>query len=676
MKKFYCFCNPILLLFILLGFSSQAQQKAIDSTLDIVNKHPLEDSFRLDALIHLSWLYQTSNLGSSEDYAKKALALSDKLNDDSLTCASLSQLGSVYTWERKTTEALSIYFRLQETAKKINSSRWLRAAYLGIGYVYEMENEWGKALSYTLQALPIAENSPDPYDEAGVYNHLGAEYLGLHNDQTAEEYLRKAAALYKKDNNLDQLGDCEISLAKVFVNRKNYDSAKYYFNSAINLFASLDEPYQIADVYQHMGDMFVARGLYEQAKDAYNKTILMLNKNDVSEADYALAVIGLGTVAWAEKKYDSASKIFHTEFEKVKAAGIIEPQLQCLAYMSRVDSALGNYKEALEHMQSYMQLYENFYSEEKTKATQRMLVEFDVQSKEKENEQLKEKNNLQHDRMVIFVVSIIALVIAATMLALLYKQKTDALSSVKELQQKTEEKHKELEVIDAVKDKLISMIAHDVRSPLTSLQNTLYLTREKILSEEEFRDLSFILDSDIRHVISMLDNTLLWAREQIQAIQVNKAPFDLHEVTEDVIALYHQSIFDKKLEVKNHVQPSTVVNSDKEIIHTALRNLLSNAIKFTPSGTCIELNAMRSNGSWMVTVKDEGVGMSSDVLEKISRKEFVSTRGTNNEKGTGLGLMFSNDLLAKLGEKLYIESEIGKGTAITFSIKANEAHAS
>jgi len=602
--------------------------------------------------------------------------LADKLNNDILTCSALSQLGSVYTWERKTTEALSIYFRQQETAKKINALHWLQLAYLGIGYVYEMENEWGKALSYALQALPIAENSPDPYDEAGVYNHLGAEYLGLQNDKIAESYLRKAAALFEQDDNLDQLGDCEISLAKVFVRRKNYDSAKHYFNDAIVLFTTLDEPYQIADVYQHMGDMYIERGMYSQAKEAYIKTILFLNKNDVSEADYALAAIGLGTVAWAEKKYDSASKIFHTEFAKVKAAKIIEPQLQCLTYMARVDSALGNYKEALEHMQTYTQLYDNFYSEEKTKATQRMLVEFDVQSKEKENEQLKVKNNLQHDRMVIFVVSIIALVIAATLLALLYKQKTDALRSVKELQYKTEEKHKELEVIDAVKDKLISMIAHDVRSPLTSLQNTLYLTREKILSQEEFRDLSLILDSDIRHVISMLDNTLLWAREQIQAIRVNKAPFDLHEVTEDVIALYHQSIFDKKLEVKNHVKPSTVVDSDKEIIHTALRNLLSNAIKFTPSGTRIELNAVRSNGSWMVSVKDEGVGMSPDVLEKIHRKEFVSTRGTNNEKGTGLGLMFSNDLLAKLGEKLYIDSESGKGTAITFSIKVNEAHAS
>jgi signal transduction histidine kinase len=108
--------------------------------------------------------------------------------------------------------------------------------------------------------------------------------------------------------------------------------------------------------------------------------------------------------------------------------------------------------------------------------------------------------------------------------------------------------------------------------------------------------------------------------------------------------------------------------SDKEIIHITLRNLLSNAIKFTPTGKEIELRAERSNGSILVTVKDEGAGISKDVLNKINQKEFVSTRGTNNEKGTGLGLMFSHDLLIKLGEQFYIQTEQGKGTSVTFSI--------
>jgi signal transduction histidine kinase len=327
-------------------------------------------------------------------------------------------------------------------------------------------------------------------------------------------------------------------------------------------------------------------------------------------------------------------------------------------------------------MQNYAVLYDGFYSQEKTRSTQRLLIELDVQQKEKENEQLKMENSLQQQHMAIFAVAGIALLIAGAFLALLYKQKTEALNSVKQMQQKTEAQKNELAIINTVKDKLISMIAHDVRSPLTSLQNTLHLTRQKILNEEEFDKLSLILDNDIRHLVSMLDNTLLWAREQIHVLKVNKIPFDLHSLAEDVLELYHQPIQDKYLSVKNNIPPSTEVISDKEIIHTALRNFISNAIKFTPLGTSIEINAEQKNGAMYITVKDEGVGISKEILNKINRKEFVSTRGTNNEKGTGLGLMFTEDLISKLGEELYIETQAGKGTAITFTIHKQDTTAS
>jgi signal transduction histidine kinase len=676
MKKIYrIFQYPakaILLLYLyFISFAAYTQKKAIDSTLNILNQHMTEDSVRVNALIHLSYLYQTSNLKNSEYYAKEALQVSNKINNDLLICAALSQLGSVYTWERKP-EALTTYFHQEEIAQKINSGYWLQDAYLGIGYVYELENEWGKALSYSLRALHIAEQSSEPSGLASVYNHLGSEYIGLNNDKLAENFLRKAALLFKQVNNLDQLGDCEISLANVFAVRGNYDSAVYHFNYALSLFTNLDEPYQIADVYQQMGDMYLKRKMYKQAKEYFVKTIINYKKNDVSEADYALAVLGLGIVAWGEKNYATASKIFHEEFVKIKKAGIAEPQLKYLIYMAKTDSAMGNYKEAFEHMQNYTLLYDSLYGEEKTRATQRMLVEFDVQQKEKENEQLKQQNNLQQQHMAIFAVTGVALLIAGIFLALLYKQKTAALISVKELQYATEVKKNELTVINTVKDKLISMIAHDVRAPLTSLQNTLCLTREKILNAEEFDRLSATLEHNIRHLVTMLDNTLLWAKEQIQTLKVNKVSFDLYLVVEDVKVLYNHSIEDKNLKVQNLIQPSTEVFSDKEIVHTVLRNLLSNAIKFTKSGAQIEIKAEQKNGEMLVTVKDEGTGIPTDVLDKIRKKEFISTRGTRNEKGTGLGLMFSFDLLSKMGERLYIQSEQGKGTTIEFSIQAQE----
>jgi two-component system, sensor histidine kinase and response regulator len=645
-----------------------SQKRGIDSIAKLLQKHIEEDSAKVDLMVKLSAYYQAANLSQAEFYASDALKVAENLNDDHLICSALSQLGSVYSWQRFSAKALDTYFRERGIALKSKDEFWLQDAYLGVAYVYELENEWDKALNYTMKALPYAEKSDDPFVKAFAYINLGSEYLGLKNNVKAEYYLRLASQLFLDNDYIDQYANSEISLAKVFVATKNYDSAKLHFNHADSIFSLLDEPYQVADVCQQIGDMYVQMANYELAEEYYKRTIQNYNKNDIAEADYALAVMGLGVVAFSEKKYDIASRIFHEEFSKVKAANIIEQQLNYLRYMARVDSASGNFAEAFSHMQEYIVLDEKFNSEAKANAAQRMIIEFDVQKKEKENEQLKIQNNLQKQRVIIFGVMGSILLVVGIFLASMYRQKTIVLTSLKEQQVTTEAKNKELAVINAIRDKLISMIAHDVRAPLTSLQNTLYLTREKIINEEEFAHLSQILDNDIRHLISMLDNTLLWAREQIHVLNVDKVKFKLHELSEDVLGLYNQSVKDKELVVKNEIPPDLVVTSDREIIHTVFRNMLSNAIKFTPPGKQISLHAYQMPGEVMVHISDEGYGISYGILEKISKKEFISTRGTNNEKGTGLGLMFSYDLLAKLNESLTIKTEPGEGTTVIFSI--------
>ncbi|QEC68685.1 hypothetical protein FRZ67_15735 [Panacibacter ginsenosidivorans] len=649
-----------------------AQQKAIDSIAALLQQHTTEDSVKVDLLKTLSSYYQAVNLSKSEYYALQALQTAEKIKDNNAICQSLSQLGSVYSWQRASAKALNTYFREREIAIKMKDEYWQQDANLGIGYVYELENDWDKALTYTMKALPYAEKSDEPFVKAFAYTNLGSEYLGVKNIDKAEYYLKLASKLYFDNDYIDQYANNEINLAKVFVATKQYDSAKFHFNNADSIFTILDEPYQVADVCQQIGDMYVQLGNFKQAKQYYDRTIENYNKNDVAEADYALAVMGLGVVALSEKKYDTASSIFHKEFSKVKAANIVEQQLHYLKYMAKVDSVKGNYLEAYQHMQEYTNLNDSFNNEERAKAAQRMIVEFEVQKKDKENEQLKIQNGLERQRVIIVGIMGIILFIVGIFLASMYRQKIIALDSLKEQQATTEAKNKELAVINAIRDKLLSMIAHDVRAPLTSLQNTLYLTREKIINEEEFAYLSQILDNDIRHLISMLDNTLLWAREQIHVLNIDKVKFNLHHLSEDVLGLYNQSVKDKGLEVSNEIPPELEVVSDREIIHTVFRNLISNAIKFTPPGKKISLHAYPMPGEVMVHIQDEGSGISYGILEKISRKEFISTRGTNNEKGTGLGLMFSYDLLAKLNESLTIKTEPDEGTTVIFSITPPE----
>jgi two-component system sensor histidine kinase/response regulator len=364
-------------------------------------------------------------------------------------------------------------------------------------------------------------------------------------------------------------------------------------------------------------------------------------------------------------------QIFYKEIELLKSSGDKEKELECIRYIVTADSATGNFKEAFDYMQRHRVLYDSVYSEKKNKAAQRMLIEFGVERQGTDNKILQNKYDAQQSRLIIILIAGAILLLGAIFLILLYRQKNEAFKAIEKLQEETAQRNREMVTSNAVKDKLISMIAHDVRSPLASVQNTLTLTREKILSTSEFEQLSQMLEMDIQHLMGMLDNTLLWAREQMIDIGVRKTTFNIYKVVEDIIELYNQTTLSKGVTIYNNIQPDTMVFSDVDIVSTILRNILSNAVKFTPQGKNIYIQQASTKSKILISVKDEGVGITDDVLKKINNKEFISTRGTDNEKGTGLGLLFSKELLLKLGEDFQISSVLGKGTAITISLGTN-----
>ena len=647
-----------------------AQQEQIDSIKTFLASYTAKDTVRVLALKDLSAHYQYIDLKEAEDYAKQALDLSSSLENKKITALCLSKLANVYNWERKSNDALQACFKQIDLAKQISDTILLIDAYLGIAYVHELESEYEQALSFSLKALPIAESSSDKYYTALCCHFVGGHYMYLGDYAKADFFLRRASDIYNSIDRKDELADTYNNLGQLFAKKKNFDSSQFYFDKSLEMFTALNEPVQLTDVYQHLGDMYAEFGKYDLSKYCYEKNLNQYKVEDVSEGDYALAMIGLGKVALAQKDYKHAAEIFHSEYKKLKNANMKEELLQCLRYMAVADSALGNLDEAFSSLNQYVNLYDSFYTAAKAQASQRMMIEYDLDKKEKENEQLKLQNDLQRQRLAIFAITGIVLLVVGAFLFLMYRQKTQALNSLKEMQKITENKNKELAVLNGVKDKFISMIAHDVRSPLTSLLNTLHLTRQNILEQQDFRDLSQMLEDDVQHLLTMLDNTLHWAREQIHSLHIEKTNFNLYQLVQDVMALYHISIEKKGLKIINTVPQEQEVFTDREIVHTVLRNLLSNSIKFTPAGKSIFTVQNLQEGQVMITIQDEGAGIPEEVMKKIVNKEFISTRGTNNEKGTGLGLLFSFDLLSKLNEKISINTSLAQGTAVTFTISS------
>jgi signal transduction histidine kinase len=221
-------------------------------------------------------------------------------------------------------------------------------------------------------------------------------------------------------------------------------------------------------------------------------------------------------------------------------------------------------------------------------------------------------------------------------------------------------------------NKIISIIAHDVRNPVASIKNIMDLAKSNILTEEEAKELMLMAEDQLDGTIKLLADLLDWGRMQINA-QSNAEPEKIHLhglVIEKLEALQVNAALKGNI-LYNFVKEDIFVLAEKNALGFIVRNLLSNAMKFT-SGGSISVYAHTEGSKLSIKVADTGVGMNEQTRARLfDGKGSMSTNlGTNNEKGSGLGLMLTKDFVELLGGHIYVESELGKGTDVILELKA------
>lgn len=236
-------------------------------------------------------------------------------------------------------------------------------------------------------------------------------------------------------------------------------------------------------------------------------------------------------------------------------------------------------------------------------------------------------------------------------------------------------KNKELSHINATKDKLFSIIAHDLMSPFNSMlgfSNLLVNEFDKIDKEKQKYFINNIHLS-ITNTYKLLDNLLTWSRTQREGIHFNPAEIELQQIIKEVINLCIQQAKNKDISIIDSCVKNYTVYADEEMLHTVLRNLVSNAIKFSNRGGKVDINSKLFKESEKqfveIIVKDNGVGISPDTKSKLFNiSENISAKGTDEEQGTGLGLIICKEFVEKHGGKIWVESELGKGSQFIFTI--------
>lgn len=245
----------------------------------------------------------------------------------------------------------------------------------------------------------------------------------------------------------------------------------------------------------------------------------------------------------------------------------------------------------------------------------------------------------------------------------------------KDIQFKLSEHREHLRELNATKDKFFSILGHDLRSPFNSIIGFSELLTNEVdsFNKDEIKEMAESIYKTGMETYGLLNNLLEWSRSQTGNMKFNPAKIKIYDIAESAVDLLNDNAKRKNIEVSVDIPEKTTAFIDENMIKTVIRNLLSNAIKFTHEKGSIKISAKDNDDFVDITVSDTGVGMEPDDIKKLFRiDEVISTQGTSEEKGTGLGLVLCHDFVKKNNGDIRVESTVDKGSRFTVSLPVEE----
>jgi two-component system sensor histidine kinase/response regulator len=277
-----------------------------------------------------------------------------------------------------------------------------------------------------------------------------------------------------------------------------------------------------------------------------------------------------------------------------------------------------------------------------------------LEQKDNENELLQQEGRKQH-QLILILAGTLALIFALLALSVYFYRQSIA-------------KNGELKELHAVKDKLLSVVAHDLRSPMGALLSMLKLANRNMLDAETQAQLLKDISTRVEDTYSLLDNLLRWSKSQMKGMVPAPAYFDVLNETRTLMDSLQTVAAAKKITLNNHIGNHEVF-ADRDMFAVVLRNLTTNAIKYTSAEGNVSLNSELSGDKLVISVRDTGIGMPQEVQDSLFKlSETKSKRGTRNETGTGLGLVLCADFVKANGGSIWFKSVQDEGSTFSFSV--------
>jgi signal transduction histidine kinase len=599
-----------------------------------------------------------------------------EIRDGRLEARALKTLGLVHLTRLHDYErAMDLFIRALtiEDSLKLESQQAL--TYVAISRVFEVVGDYGKSAQFLEHALRMNEAGRDINCLAMILIHLGKVNASMgKTDEALENY--EAALRYSDDIDNRFEAEALFSLGQLNTQQGDYQEALANHKQALALRRLDGVKYSEAVSLNAIGNLY---GIMGNSERSLANHLVALEIRGALSDKHGIAE-SYNNIGWLQQK--------HKEPEAAIASGRLalanghEAQAQEQIFkgyelLSQAYKDQDDFKNALMYKELSWAIHEFILNEKQERQLLETQNRYLLEKKEAEIEKLdalridreEEIAAQKKFRNILFLLVGLMIVIALLVLYLyLVKRRSTRILEV--AKNEVQQQNVRLQELNHTKDKFFSIISHDLKGPLNSLTSFSHLLIEHTdkMTREEIQLLAADLDKSVKNLYGLLENLLEWSRSQTGNFDFTGEWFDLTELVNNNRDLLEAQASNKNINIALEAPEKCPVKLHKQSINTVVRNLISNAIKFTGEGGAIRVRVEKTPDMVSVSVADNGVGMRPQEMDKLFRIDRKhSTRGTANEKGTGLGLILCAEFVEKNGGTITVKSEPGKGSVFTCS---------
>ncbi|HEY4108263.1 tetratricopeptide repeat-containing sensor histidine kinase [Puia sp.] len=565
----------------------------------------------------------------------------------------------------------------QTAAQKMGYRKGEAESWRMLGNTYEMIGDYVNMLTSYQHSLDIAEQIGNSSLIAKVNVNFALFYKQQEEYDKAQLLMKKVREIYRRGGDTVQAAYIANDLADIALRAGKYDEALQYAESAVKGARGAGDEINVATYNNDVGRILAARGDYTGALSHYLESLSFYqHRNELLGMTATKSLVS--QVYLQLKDYPRALRYANEAFQ-VASTIRRKPELQVSArVLADIYEAKGDYRNSLRYFKVYKDYSDSLFNDQSRQQIVARTAQYDY---EKQTMRLREAQaakdaayeaKLRRAELVVWGIVAILAVLCLVGFILLRGQAVNKKMNLLLLEknEKIEEQAVQLLLSNQQKDKLFTIVAHDLRGPLNSLKGLLDLLKEKRLSEQEINTMMSELRDNVDHSSELVGNLLFWASSQLNGAVIVPVLLELNEVVQDVFGLFAQQAKEKNVFLRMEMAPMLVGFADKDMMQVVIRNLVSNAIKFSSSGGVVTVNGCRKSAEIEIVVTDNGIGMRADALDRIRRKESFTSYGTAKEKGTGLGILLCHEFALANKGRFFVESEWGKGSRCYFTIPA------